>query len=100
MARIPHPGLVLYISFGSQNSINPSQMMELAMGLEQSVVSLLWAIRPSIRFLTRMTVRGHRAADRGNQERSAGTKLGTAAGDSLPRLDRLISAPLWVELCS
>ena len=28
------PGCVLYISFGSQNTVNASQMMELALGLE------------------------------------------------------------------
>ncbi|CAL1366118.1 unnamed protein product [Linum trigynum] len=45
------PGSVLYISFGSQNSINPQQMMELAAGLEeQSAVSFLWVIRPPIGF--------------------------------------------------
>lgn len=41
---------VLYISFGSQNSISAKQMMELAMGLEESGVPFIWAIRPPLGF--------------------------------------------------
>ncbi|CAN1170963.1 UDP-glycosyltransferase 92A1 [Linum perenne] len=49
--QLHEPGSVLYISFGSQNSINPSQMMELAIGLEQSrVQAFIWVIRPPIGF--------------------------------------------------
>lgn len=36
---------VLYISFGSQNSISSSQMMALAMGLEDSKKPFIWVIR-------------------------------------------------------
>ncbi|KAL9268654.1 UDP-glycosyltransferase 92A1-like protein [Drosera capensis] len=41
---------VLYISFGSQNSITPTQMMQLAMGLEESAKRFLWVIRPPFGF--------------------------------------------------
>ncbi|KAJ9178443.1 hypothetical protein P3X46_010323 [Hevea brasiliensis] len=44
------PGSVLYISFGSQNSISPSQMMELAIGLEESSKPFIWVIRPPVGF--------------------------------------------------
>lgn len=44
------PGSVLYISFGSQNTISASQMMELAMGLEASGRSFIWVIRPPVGF--------------------------------------------------
>nr|POE82914.1 crocetin glucosyltransferase 3 [Quercus suber] len=44
------PDSVLYISFGSQNTIGLSQMMELAIGLEDSGVSFIWVIRPPIGF--------------------------------------------------
>ncbi|XP_073112123.1 UDP-glycosyltransferase 92A1 [Elaeis guineensis] len=44
------PGSVLYISFGSLNTITASQMMELAMGLEASGRPFIWAIRPPVGF--------------------------------------------------
>ncbi|CAL5035288.1 unnamed protein product [Urochloa decumbens] len=40
------PGSVLYVLFGSQCTINASQMMELAVGLEQSAHKFVWVIRP------------------------------------------------------
>lgn len=46
-----HPkNSVLYISFGSQNTISPAQMMELAEGIEESGKPFIWAIRPPIGF--------------------------------------------------
>ncbi|RRT32732.1 hypothetical protein GW17_00057266 [Ensete ventricosum] len=44
------PASVLYISFGSQNTIAAPQMMELAMGLEASRTRFLWVIRPPVGF--------------------------------------------------
>lgn len=41
---------VLYISFGSQNTISTAQMMEFAMGLEESGKPFIWAIRPPLGF--------------------------------------------------
>ncbi|XP_072955726.1 UDP-glycosyltransferase 92A1-like [Typha angustifolia] len=40
------PASVLYISFGSQNTIQAHQMMELAMGLDLSNRPFIWVIRP------------------------------------------------------
>ncbi|KAF8722143.1 hypothetical protein HU200_022785 [Digitaria exilis] len=44
------PSSVLYISFGSQNTIQPSQMMELAAALEATSRPFVWAIRPPVGF--------------------------------------------------
>eukprot|EP01018_Ginkgo_biloba_P020570 Gb_19142 [translate_table: standard] len=44
-----HPvSSVLYISFGSQNSISVSQMRELSFGLEASQQAFVWALRPPV----------------------------------------------------
>ncbi|KAF4372014.1 hypothetical protein G4B88_001514 [Cannabis sativa] len=40
------PKSVLYIAFGSQNTIGATQMMELAIGLEKSEKPFVWVIRP------------------------------------------------------
>ncbi|PHU18740.1 hypothetical protein BC332_14435 [Capsicum chinense] len=41
---------VVYVSFGSQNTISTSQMMALAKGLEDSERPFIWVIRPPIGF--------------------------------------------------
>ncbi|QCE01507.1 UDP-glucosyl transferase 73C [Vigna unguiculata] len=41
---------VVYVSFGSQNTISASQMMALAEGLEKSERSFVWVIRPPVGF--------------------------------------------------
>ncbi|PIA53466.1 hypothetical protein AQUCO_00900214v1 [Aquilegia coerulea] len=41
---------VLFVSFGSQNTISSSQMMELAIGLEASDKNFIWVVRPPVEF--------------------------------------------------
>ncbi|KAJ0771639.1 putative UDP-glucuronosyl/UDP-glucosyltransferase, UDP-glycosyltransferase family [Helianthus annuus] len=41
---------VLYISFGSQNTITASQMMQLAKALDKSNKSFIWVVRPPLGF--------------------------------------------------
>lgn len=43
-------GSVLYVSFGSQNTISQSQMMELALALEKSGKNFIWVVRPPLGF--------------------------------------------------
>ncbi|KAL6901943.1 hypothetical protein ACP4OV_004819 [Aristida adscensionis] len=44
------PRSVLYVSFGSQFRISASQMMELALGLDQSAHKFVWVVRPPAGF--------------------------------------------------
>ncbi|XP_078167833.1 UDP-glycosyltransferase 92A1-like [Carex rostrata] len=43
-------GSVLFVSFGSQNTIQAKQMMELALGLEAAGRPFMWVIRPPVGF--------------------------------------------------
>ncbi|KAJ9139711.1 hypothetical protein P3X46_030420 [Hevea brasiliensis] len=49
---------VLYVSFGSHNTIAPSQMMQLAMALEASGKNFIWVVRPPIGFDIKSEFRG------------------------------------------
>lgn len=44
------PSSVLYISFGSQNTITASQMMQLAKALDKSKKNFIWVVRPPLGF--------------------------------------------------
>ncbi|XXG67907.1 hypothetical protein AAC387_Pa06g1143 [Persea americana] len=46
--NLHRPSSVLLVSFGSQNTISASQMMELAMGLEESGKAFIWVVRPPL----------------------------------------------------
>nr|UXM20071.1 UGT47 [Panax notoginseng] len=41
---------VLYISFGSQNTISASQMMQLAKALDSIEINFIWVVRPPLEF--------------------------------------------------
>ncbi|XP_058092612.1 UDP-glycosyltransferase 92A1-like [Magnolia sinica] len=48
--NLHHPSSVLYVCFGSQNTISASQMMQLAVGLEASGQNFIWVVRPPLGF--------------------------------------------------
>ncbi|MCL7028357.1 hypothetical protein MKW94_007954 [Papaver nudicaule] len=59
---------VLYISFGSMNTISSTQMMELAIGLEKSGKSFIWVVRPPLGYEMNEEVRSEWLPD-GFEER-------------------------------
>ncbi|MED6133445.1 hypothetical protein PIB30_028369 [Stylosanthes scabra] len=67
---------VLYISFGSQNTISASQMMALAEGLEQSERSFIWVIRPPFGFDINGEFNAHEWLPKGFEERIKNTQKG------------------------
>ena len=82
------PDSVLYISFGSQNTIGLSQMMELAIGLEDSGVSFIWVIRPPIGFDMKSEFRDEWLPE-GFEERMKQSKRGLLVRNWAPQLDIL-----------
>ncbi|KAH0661527.1 hypothetical protein KY284_026458 [Solanum tuberosum] len=79
---------VLYISFGSQNTIRTSQMMALAMGLEESERPFIWVIRPPIGF----DIKGEFRSEwlpKGFQERVSKSQKGLLVKSWAPQLQIL-----------
>ncbi|XP_050234311.1 UDP-glycosyltransferase 92A1-like [Mercurialis annua] len=79
---------VLYISFGSQNSINPSQMMQLAIALEESAKPFIWVIRPPVGFDRNSEFKPEWLPER-FEERVTATKQGLLVRNWAPQLEIL-----------
>lgn len=79
---------VLYISFGSQNTISPSQMMALALGLEDSKRPFIWVIRPPTGFNLGGGFKPEWLPD-GFEERMRNSKQGLVVHDWAPQVDIL-----------
>ncbi|XVE81090.1 hypothetical protein DITRI_Ditri15bG0035400 [Diplodiscus trichospermus] len=82
------PDSVLYISFGSQNTISPSQMMELAIGLEESGNSFIWVIRPPIGFDLKSEFKAEWLPE-GFEDRISKSKQGLLVKNWAPQLEIL-----------
>ncbi|TKW05321.1 hypothetical protein SEVIR_7G167900v4 [Setaria viridis] len=85
------PRSVLYISFGSQNSINADQMRELALGLEASGRPFLWALRPPLGFDAKGAFRPE-WLPAGFEERAARANAGLLVRGWAPQV-RVLSHP-------
>ncbi|KAK4353020.1 hypothetical protein RND71_028538 [Anisodus tanguticus] len=84
-----HPkSSVIYISFGSQNTISTSQMMALALGLEESEIPFIWVIRPPIGFDIKSEFRSE-WLPKGYQERMSKSQKGLIVKYWAPQLQIL-----------
>nr|XP_017224742.1 PREDICTED: crocetin glucosyltransferase 3-like [Daucus carota subsp. sativus] len=79
---------VLYISFGSQNTISPAQMMELAKGIEESGKPFIWTVRPPIGFDLNEKFRDEWLPHK-FEERMSASKRGLLIHKWAPQLDIL-----------
>ncbi|VVA24075.1 PREDICTED: UDP-glycosyltransferase [Prunus dulcis] len=79
---------VVYISFGSQNTISETQMMELSIGLEESGRAFIWVIRPPVGY----DMKGEFRAEwlpRGFEDRMCKSKKGLLVHNWAPQLEIL-----------
>lgn len=66
---------VLYVSFGSMNTISPSQMMELATALDRCNKNFIWVVRPPIGFDINSEFKAEEWLPEGFEERVKGRGL-------------------------
>ncbi|KAF5456791.1 hypothetical protein F2P56_026233 [Juglans regia] len=86
--NIHGPDSVLYISFGSQNTISASQMRELALGLEVCGKPFIWVLRPPIGFDMKGESRGDWLPE-GFEKRMTESKQGLLVHNWAPQLEIL-----------
>ncbi|PPD78273.1 hypothetical protein GOBAR_DD24794 [Gossypium barbadense] len=79
---------VLYISFGSQNTVSRSQMMELAIGLEKSWTPFIWVIRPPLGFDLKAEFRSEWLPE-GFEARMKESNQGLLVKNWAPQLEKL-----------
>ncbi|KAK2641311.1 hypothetical protein Ddye_023074 [Dipteronia dyeriana] len=80
---------VLYVSFGSQNTITPSQMMELALALEASGKYFIWVVRPPMGFDINSEFKANEWLPEGFEERITLARKGLVVHNWAPQVDIL-----------
>ncbi|XP_068659288.1 UDP-glycosyltransferase 92A1-like [Aristolochia californica] len=83
------PNSVLYISFGSQNSIQLSHMKELAKGLEASGKPFIWVVKPPIGFDVKGDFRAEWFPDGFEERVTAKKRQGLLAKSWAPQMEIL-----------
>ncbi|EXB48395.1 UDP-glycosyltransferase 92A1 [Morus notabilis] len=66
---------VLYVSFGSMNTISPTQMIELATALDKSKKNFIWVVRPPMGFDINSEFKAEEWLPEGFEERIQGRGL-------------------------
>ncbi|EXB48394.1 UDP-glycosyltransferase 92A1 [Morus notabilis] len=80
---------VLYVSFGSMNTISTSQMMELAMALESSGKNFIWVVRPPIGYDINGEFRAEEWLPKGFEDRIRESERGLIVHKWAPQVDIL-----------
>lgn len=80
---------VLFVCFGSMNTISASQMMELAMALEQSGKNFVWVVRPPIGFDINSEFKAKEWFPEGFLEKVVESKKGLIVHDWAPQVEVL-----------
>ncbi|GAV72055.1 UDPGT domain-containing protein [Cephalotus follicularis] len=80
---------VLYVSFGSNNTISLSHMMELAMALEASGKNFIWVVRPPIGFDINSDFKAKEWLPEGFEERIRESKKGLLVPKWAPQVEVL-----------
>ncbi|CBI16423.3 unnamed protein product, partial [Vitis vinifera] len=80
---------VLYIAFGSQNTISGSQMKQLAMALEDSGTNFIWVVRPPLGFDINSEFKAGEWLPEGFEQRIQDQKRGLLVHKWAPQLEIL-----------
>ncbi|KAK3205116.1 hypothetical protein Dsin_019162 [Dipteronia sinensis] len=72
----PPSSVLYYVSFGSQNTISASQMMELALALEASCKKFIWVVRPPTGFKINSEFKANEWFPEGFEERMKNSRPG------------------------
>ncbi|KAJ7950445.1 Glycosyltransferase [Quillaja saponaria] len=80
---------VLYVCFGSMNTISASQMMQLAMALEASGTNFIWVVRPPIGFDINSEFKADQWLPEGFEARVEGSRKGLIVHNWAPQMEIL-----------